>query len=146
MGCTEPKSNSKVYKNPKDPNTGLETSVPENTSCIIKFILYDSEVKEPIPNSAINTATMSLINDVDESIIQIGGSDSIDVKPFVDGVGQFRYVLEGQYNILLDDDDFIEFEIHWAKFEFNFTAGSDIHNLLFNYKIDVENNKLVDQP
>jgi len=146
MGCNEISRSSKVYLIPINPDTGLDASISEDSSCILKFIIYDPEVKEPIPNSAISTAVLTLYNDSDQSIIQIGGSDTTDVKPNVDGVGQFRFVLEGQYNGLVTDDEYTISEIHWANFVFTFTAGSDTHVLNFNYQIKVENNKLVDQP
>ena len=139
MTCNKP---SVVYIRPKDPDTERDVLIPEGSTCIMEFKLQDPKSGQDVPNSSINSAVMRIHNESDKSIIQVGGVDDTNVKTAFNASGQFSYLLEADANKMVSDDEFTTIEVHWARFTINFTSNGDIHNYIFNYKLEIENNVL----
>lgn len=140
MSCKEP---SVVYLIPKDENTLREKVIPEATTCTIRFKLSDPITGGDVPNTAITSSVMRIFNESDKSIIQVASSDDTDVKSFFAANGQFSYLLEAAANAMVADDDYTQYEIHWARFTTVLTSGVDTHTYVFNYQLKIENNKFV---
>ena len=129
---------SVVYIVPED-SDGNEKYVAEDSSCILEFELKDPKTGNPVPDSAINSATAILYDDISEDeIVNIG-----DVSSYFDANGDFSYNLAGQYNGIVDTESDMSTEVHWLKITLEFDAGNFTHNLIVNLKVTVENNKYV---
>lgn len=119
----------------------LKKKAREGNTCEIEFTLVGNDGITVIPVGNITTATLTLRNKSDGTIIN--SRDEFDVESKIDEVGKFFMVLAAEDNPIVSSSNLLAEEIHIATIKVVANNGVDDIVLVQNIWITVENLKFV---
>jgi len=118
----------------------FKTTVDENNSAVLKFNIKDPDGAIP---TGFTSATLSIYVEKTATILTATPSpNAIDVSSNIDANGLFRYIVPAKYNII-ESTAAVDSEDHLAVLTVVFTTTEGTHQGQFNFRITVNNNKML---
>jgi hypothetical protein len=118
----------------------IETNARELNSCVLEFTL-EERPGVAIPQSAITEATFWLYNQADSSIIN--DQEDIDIRDNFDANGKFVMTLSAADNVIVDENDLMEYETHVARIKVVANNGADDIEYEQEFWIRITNEKFI---